>query len=539
MKNQIENVVIVAGGLNTRMEDLSVFPKILFPLQESSSILAHDIEQFEGKKVYLVINEKYYDMVVNYCLRNSLELEAIIEASNTDGSANTLKEISDKLPDKNTLLVWSDLIMEHFPMLESLAKLTDKEHVIFTQSGLYRFEAVEENDHHRVAIYPIAPPKPEDEFTVCGNVPGIYFYKNLPDFSKIPENYHNYDYLEFIAEFYSEETELCAVGTNLIEFRDKEKFKEYYTKETREASIPRFFNSIEIDRENKTLTKSCQNPEYTHLIKKEKEWYNKVDRGGFEGVPKIFDIPEEEGKASIKMELLDGYMTASEYAKGRSKEEIKKMVEKIIDRAEELHATKIPVEFLDVQEDYEEEFINKVIRRCDSIKHMLINYDRDKLERLLTKACSALYHEKCEIGMMPNTTYSLIHGDLNGSNVMYNPSTGDVKFIDPRGYFGHTKIFGPEDYDFAKILYFISGYDTFNKGRAIYNDWEFKPLLDPIDIPRKLMWWYDWIILGIIWIALAQYIGQDIMKANLAYEHGMKILEEELENSENQGHIEK
>jgi hypothetical protein len=52
------------------------------------------------------------------------------------------------------------------------------------------------------------------------------------------------------------------------------------------------------------------------------------------------------------------------------------------------------------------------------------------------------------------------------------------------------------------------------------------------------MWWNYWIILGIIWIALAQYIGQDIMKANLAYEHGMKILEEELENSENQGHIE-
>jgi len=536
MKNQIENVVIVAGGLNTRMEDLSVFPKILFPLQESSSILAHDIEQFEGKKVYLVINEKYYDMVVNYCLRNSLELEAIIEASNTDGSANTLKEISDKLPDKNTLLVWSDLIMEHFPMLESLAKLTDKEHVIFTQSGLYRFEAVEENDHHRVAIYPIAPPKPEDEFTVCGNVPGIYFYKNLPDFSKIPENYHNYDYLEFIAEFYSEEAELCSVGTSLIEFRDKEKFKEYYTKESEEHSIPRFFNTLQIDREKKTLSKTCTNPEYAHLIIKEQNWYGKVKQAGFDGVPKVIggSNTNDNSRASITMELLDGYETASEYSKGKTQKEIKKMVEKIIERAEELHKHTCPVEFIDVQEDYEEEFINKVFRRCDSIKYMLINYDREKLGRLLAKACSVLYHSKCKIGVMPNTTYSLIHGDLNGSNVMYNPKTEDVKFIDPRGYFGKTKVYGPEEYDFAKILYFISGYDSFNKGRAIYNDWKFEQVLETWNIPDKLMTWYNWIILGIIWIALAQYIGQDIMKANLAYEHGMEILENQLENSENE-----
>ena len=539
MKNQIENVVIVAGGLNTRMEDLSVFPKILFPLHESSSILAHDVEQFEGKKIYLVINEKYYRMVDNYCQRNSLEIEAIIETSNTDGSANTLKEISEYLPTENTLLVWSDLVIEHFPLLESLSKLTDKNHVIFTQAGSYRFKAVETNHccfPHRVAIYPIAPQNPGDENTVCGNVPGIYFYKELPDFSKIPENYHNYDYLEFIAEFYSEEAELCSVGTSLIEFRDKEKFKEYYTKESEEHSIPRFFNTLQIDREKKTLSKTCTNPEYAHLIIKEQNWYGKVKQAGFDGVPKVIggSNTNDNSRASITMELLDGYETASEYSKGKTQKEIKKMVEKIIERAEELHKHTCPVEFIDVQEDYEEEFINKVFRRCDSIKYMLINYDREKLGRLLAKACSVLYHSKCKIGVMPNTTYSLIHGDLNGSNVMYNPKTEDVKFIDPRGYFGKTKVYGPEEYDFAKILYFISGYDSFNKGRAIYNDWKFEQVLETWNIPDKLMTWYNWIILGIIWIALAQYIGQDIMKANLAYEHGMEILENQLENSENE-----
>ena len=35
-------------------------------------------------------------------------------------------------------------------------------------------------------------------------------------------------------------------------------------------------------------------------------------------------------------------------------------------------------------------------------------------------------------------------------------------FIDPRGYFGRSKILGIKEYDLAKILYGISGYDTFN-----------------------------------------------------------------------------
>ena len=38
------------------------------------------------------------------------------------------------------------------------------------------------------------------------------------------------------------------------------------------------------------------------------------------------------------------------------------------------------------------------------------------------------------------------------------------------------------------------------------------------------------ILLGIIWVALAGYISQDIIKANMAYEHGMKILKEFLNN---------
>lgn len=58
--------------------------------------------------------------------------------------------------------------------------------------------------------------------------------------------------------------------------------------------------------------------------------------------------------------------------------------------------------------------------------------------------------------------YVPIHGDCQFNNILINPDTNDICFIDPRGYFGNLEIFGIEEYDFAKILFALSGYDHFD-----------------------------------------------------------------------------
>ena len=77
---------------------------------------------------------------------------------------------------------------------------------------------------------------------------------------------------------------------------------------------------------------------------------------------------------------------------------------------------------------------------------MLINYDKVELSNLLVKVYNYLLtqvnNDKVE--------YCVCHGDLNGSNVLVNPITKDVKFLDPRGYFGNTIFYGWQDYEFAK-----------------------------------------------------------------------------------------
>ena len=56
-----------------------------------------------------------------------------------------------------------------------------------------------------------------------------------------------------------------------------------------------------------------------------------------------------------------------------------------------------------------------------------------------------------------------IHGDCQFNNILSDGD--DIVFIDPRGYFGESNIFGMRDYDLAKVLFAISGYDEFDSSK--------------------------------------------------------------------------
>ena len=123
------NVVIVAGGLGTRFEELSVFPKILLPTTNYSSIIHEDIERFKNHNIYLIINDKFYSMTKNYLEINNLNIN-LIKSINSNGSYNTIKAVYDLLPKENVLFVWSDLILN-----ENLPEFSNN--TVVTYNGYY------------------------------------------------------------------------------------------------------------------------------------------------------------------------------------------------------------------------------------------------------------------------------------------------------------------------------------------------------------------------------------------------------------------
>jgi hypothetical protein len=51
----------------------------------------------------------------------------------------------------------------------------------------------------------------------------------------------------------------------------------------------------------------------------------------------------------------------------------------------------------------------------------------------------------------------IIHGDMCFSNILYDLRSGICKFIDPRGSFGQSGIYGDQKYDVAKLYHSVHG----------------------------------------------------------------------------------
>ena len=69
-------------------------------------------------------------------------------------------------------------------------------------------------------------------------------------------------------------------------------------------------------------------------------------------------------------------------------------------------------------------------------------------------------HQRLKTLLRSRTEYSLIHGDIHLGNILVDNKL--LYFIDPRGYFGNTKLFGLCEYDFAKLMFGLSGYSVFD-----------------------------------------------------------------------------
>jgi hypothetical protein len=129
--------------------------------------------------------------------------------------------------------------------------------------------------------------------------------------------------------------------------------------------------------------------------------------------------------------------------------------------------------------------------------------------------------------------YSLIFGDCQFSNILINPdSINNILFIDPRGYFGNTNIHGLEEYDYAKVLYAISGYDSFNneyfnlKNIDIENnslEFTINGIFYEKEIINKYFNKVHKAFLVIIWLSLSEYSKNNIWKCIASYYYGLYL----------------
>lgn len=542
------NLVVVAGGKQTRFRDLSIFPKVLLPSATSCSILSELVDKTRNSEVplkrWIVINKQYSEQVKTYIRVNSLQAEIeVIESTNTNGSFNTLREVKGLLPSENVLFIWSDLSLDDFSGVLKRCNDCSDDGILFTRAGQYRYNAT---GHQQDGTSKRRLASIQCLSTPIGNVPGLYFLKNLAlldsvDF-KSDEVKDLVDAIDAIDGRSFEICDLCELSTELIEYRDLDVYKRCIRGSFKANHLQtRFFNSLVVNPSEKTMTKRAVDPDYAHLIKKEISWYTKYESlaGASEkmAAPRVHDFTED----SFTMDYLVGYeplhIVLDLFESNLDITKIYKLYHNVLAAVDDVTgASSLDVSFETFKRDLRKEVVTKVIDRCEKIKAFLLNYKREDLEAVLEEAFARLVvfavdspDYDIERGTLK---YWFCHGDLNGSNILVNRDTLDVKFVDPRGYFGETKLYGWRPYEHAKLLYCLYGYDDFNTKPQIYGeDWpklrsslEYSRFRDERFARDGKSYKSYQMLVGVIYVALAGYISQDIMKANIAYDYGMRIL---------------
>lgn len=493
------NLIIVAGGLNTRFKEYSRIPKLLLPYLDNNSVLSHNLKNIEYSELYIIINHQYYDQLKNYLDINKIAAK-VLPIYNVLGSYNAILEVSGLLPTSNLLFVWSDIIFKNKLNLEYSKNVT-----IYTKDGNYRYKASS-------SIIETVDPSIEK-----GNIPGIYYvpiFQTLECFNE-KNTLKNYDLIDFIKDN-DVNFEVSDITSEIIEFKDIEVYKSF-SKVINEQSIPRFFNKISINKPY--LIKESVDQKYNHLIELEAEWYNKASSLDIKTIPNIYNTTS----TTINMEYLEGYLTLNSYLNKTKDFDI--INNNIFPAIETLHSKEtVKINKIQFIKDTKIEFYDKVINRVSSIQNMILDIDYNEFSKIVGKAYYLLQDLLNKQYIIDGPSYSFTHGDLNGSNIMVNPLTHDVKFIDPRGYYGESKLLGLVEYDYAKLYYFLHGYDNFNNGTYLFaNDKQYdKPNI--LYTPRKLNKPIYNIMLGFIFINLSSYISNNIMKANISYHYGLELL---------------
>lgn len=499
---ELQYIIVQAGGKGTRMEYLTKNkPKALTPIGEKPMIF-HLFDKYPDKK-FIVIGDYKYDVLDRYLSAFAKVDYKMVNAHGKSGTCGGVSEALQYIPDGSAfMMIWCDLILpDDFNLPED-----NKNYVGISKDFRCRwswdtgkFENIPSMEH---------------------GVAGLFIFENKSVISNVPEEG---EFVRWLSEGDIEFNELPLYRT-----KEYGLLKEW---ETLPEQRCRPFNRITIDGDR--LIKEGIDEQGKALAKREIAWYKKVSGKGLTQIPNIYSFEP------LVMDKIDG-KNIYEY-NNLSKDEKTDILKKLINSLKSVHCLEIVDSDVDSLEDA---YITKTFARLSKVKE-LVPFAKDEFVIINGKKCRNVFYHVSELESAIRCYYpdkfNLIHGDCTFSNIILRKD-GVPILIDPRGYFGHTELYGDTAYDWAKLYYSVFGnYDQFNLKRFKLdildnevkleidsNGWEdmqstfFELLKDDVDEKQiKLLH-------AIIWLSLTTYAWQDYDSICGAFYNGLYYLEEVL-----------
>lgn len=428
----------------------------------------------------------------------------LVDARGTAGTCGGLGEALKRIPeDEPFLLIWSDLI------LPGTFEVPEEEADYIGISKGFRCRWKYEEGQLEEA--------PSHEYGVAG----LFIFRNKKYLSDVP------DQGEFVRW-------LKGKGLSFVEL-PLHKTKEVgllsvYEELPVEKCRP--FNRIYIDGDY--IIKEGIDNQGKALAIREKAWYEKVQEVHPELIPGIASL------TPLKMERIQG-KNIYEYD-SLSTEAKRGILGKIISSLKEIHRIgEAPGDW----QSCEEAYIGKTLSRLEKVRK-LIPFADQPLMTINGRVCRNIFFHTEKLaaairGYYPEK-FVFLHGDCTFSNMMLREEDASPVLIDPRGYFGHTELYGDPAYDWGKLYYSLVGdYDRFNLGQFQLDIRE-----EEVHLQIESNCWKDMegeyfrllageveerqirLIHGIIWLSLTTYAWDNYDAVCGAFYNGIYYLEEAL-----------
>ena len=528
------DVLLVASGKSSRLIDYThdYIPKFLLNI-DNYPALVKIIQYWSkyAKRFFLVIHESFdhiTQFIIDHFLKEFKESIFIFHYNEYNGTAFTIDFIYKKYLNnyniKNLLISWSDILpeeelnMHHFELQENNLNKTMKNKIyVFTYGNDCRYIL----DNNEIKL--------SDQ----GNIIGIYYIKNLDYFlENVKENIDIVEYLKKLNNTILFEYELNKV----LDFGDAQKYKTIIELQNDINKLNcRSFNEILI-KNGKILKKSIHEKGLT-VIKHEMEFYKFLNLQNNEELLNLFPKIDQFYDSAFSMVYKKDYINLYKSLKLNNIHKNKNIITQVLNKLNVLHSFKTEkIKKTQFLYDIKAEIYDKIINRISIIQPLLnhfpkfkkVNdiyiYDFDFILKWISQYIFNYYE------LLDNYEYVIIHGDPNFSNILIHQENDDICFIDPRGYFSTNKIFGPIEYDYAKILYGLSGYDEFNNHHFkidSINEHEIKFNIQTIPINKEFIdQTFNKIhkmFMVIIWLGLAEYNKNNIWKCVASYYHGLYL----------------
>lgn len=508
----MDYIIVQAGGKGTRLKYLTENkPKALVPV-DNLPMLFHLFRKYPDKKFVIIADYK------KEVMREYLDVFAGIKYNIVDalgqGTCAGIKQAIDLIPyNEPFMLVWSDLILPDGLQLpigytdESDEVPTD-DYVGVSQTFPCRWKF--ENGEFT-----------EERSTEYG-VAGFFLFADKSKIADVPESG------EFVRWMQQKGNRYEPIG--LAGTREFGLIEEY---EKLENSKCRPFNKITVQGD--ILIKEPVDAQGSELAKRECEWYEKARNLGIDILPDIY------ATSPLKMEFVKG---KNIYECDLEPERKRQILTSLVSSLKKLHSSgTVPADSFSVKEAY----FNKTFDRLAKVQD-LIPFGRCECITVNGRKCRNVYYHKRELERVLDKLvnnckdFVFIHGDCTFSNMMVRDN-GELVIIDPRGYFGYSKLYGDVRYDWAKVYYSILGnYDQFNLKRFRLhinetaevgvqldiesNHWEalaeeFISMTEQDENEIKLLH-------AVIWLSLTTYAWQDYDSICGAFYNGLYYLEEVL-----------